>query len=404
MHFLTRCSDFCKPLKKNSEYCASNQVPVAAMTSASDEKLWTFNCFFFQSREQVVVRRGQIWRVGWIMKTMETQAGHFLLSCKCPVSRDIVQEQDPLGELLAVFFHQNVLHLHQQRWVILRVDSLTLWKIINEEDAVLIPKIEARNFPADFCTRNFLERGEPLCRHSIDCYFSPGHSDITRFRPWSPIATGNHLDRAKKKSKSCSDDWHRWRFWSAFGHFGTHFVESFRMSKSSWMMDPTPSREIPCCSAIDLAEILRSSKISSWIWSIIVRVFTVLGCPGRGASQVEKSPRLNRVTQYLTVAYDGSCSPNIYFRMEWISFGALPCTKKKAWWQLASACCWNRARRLTGFLSASVTRKDLQFGTWTDPPPSNDTIDSVLRHREVGRAKDLPAPPRRAFGIIRGFT
>jgi len=28
---------------------------------------------------------------------------------------------------------------------------------------------------------------------------SPGHSDITRFRPWSPIATGNHFDRAEKK-------------------------------------------------------------------------------------------------------------------------------------------------------------------------------------------------------------
>ena len=27
---------------------------------------------------------------------------------------------------------------------------------------------------------------------------SPGHSDITRFRPWSPIATENHLDRAEK--------------------------------------------------------------------------------------------------------------------------------------------------------------------------------------------------------------
>jgi len=28
---------------------------------------------------------------------------------------------------------------------------------------------------------------------------SPGHSDITRFRSWSPIApTGNHLDRAEK--------------------------------------------------------------------------------------------------------------------------------------------------------------------------------------------------------------
>ena len=27
---------------------------------------------------------------------------------------------------------------------------------------------------------------------------SPGHSEITRFRPWSPIATGNCLDRAEK--------------------------------------------------------------------------------------------------------------------------------------------------------------------------------------------------------------
>ena len=30
---------------------------------------------------------------------------------------------------------------------------------------------------------------------------SPGHSDIIRFRPWSPIATGNHLDRAEKIPK-----------------------------------------------------------------------------------------------------------------------------------------------------------------------------------------------------------
>ena len=27
---------------------------------------------------------------------------------------------------------------------------------------------------------------------------SRGHSDITRFRPWSPIATQNHLDREEK--------------------------------------------------------------------------------------------------------------------------------------------------------------------------------------------------------------
>jgi hypothetical protein len=27
---------------------------------------------------------------------------------------------------------------------------------------------------------------------------SPGHSDITMFCPWSPIATGNHLDPVEK--------------------------------------------------------------------------------------------------------------------------------------------------------------------------------------------------------------
>ena len=30
---------------------------------------------------------------------------------------------------------------------------------------------------------------------------SPGHNDITRFLPWSPIATGNYFDRAEKISK-----------------------------------------------------------------------------------------------------------------------------------------------------------------------------------------------------------
>jgi len=171
----------------------------------------------------------------------------------------------------------------------------------------------------------------------------------------------------RKNSKSCSDDWHRWRFWSAFRHFRTHFAESFCMSKSSWKMDPTRSCEIPSFSAIDIAKIWRSSKISSWIWSIISGVVTVLGRPGRSAIQVEKSPRLNWDTQFLTVAYDGACSPNVSVRMAWISFEALPCRKKKTWCQLASRCCWNRARRVTCFLSASVTRKNLQFGTWTDP-------------------------------------
>ena len=108
-------------------------------------------------------------------------------------------------------------------------------------------------------------------------------------------------------------------------------------------------------------------KIGSWIWSIISGVVTVLGRPGRGASQVEKSPHLKWATQFLTMEYDGACSPNISIRMAWISFGALPCRRKKVWWQLASPSCWNRARRLTYFISVSVTKKDLQFVTWTDP-------------------------------------
>jgi len=133
----------------------------------------------------------------------------------------------------------------------------------------------------------------------------------------------------RKNSENCSDDWHRWRFLSAFRHFGTHFAESSRMYKSSWMMDPTRSRKMPSCSTIDLAEIRRSSKIISWIWSIILRVVSVVGRPGQGASQVEKSPRLNWTTQFSTVVYDDACSPNVSVRMAWISFGVLPCKKIK---------------------------------------------------------------------------
>jgi len=132
----------------------------------------------------------------------------------------------------------------------------------------------------------------------------------------------------RKNSKSCSDDWHRWRFWTVFRHFRTHFVESCRMPKSSRMRDATRLCEMPSCSAIVLAAIRRSSKVSSWIWSIISRVVTVLGHLGWGATQVEKSPRLNWATQLLTVAYDGACSPNISVRMAWISYGVLPCRKK----------------------------------------------------------------------------
>ena len=44
---------------------------------------------------------------------------------------------------------------------------------------------------------------------------------------------------------------------------------------------------------------------------------------------MEKSPLLSWATQFLTVPYDGACSPNVSVRMASISLGALPCRKKK---------------------------------------------------------------------------
>jgi len=53
----------------------------------------------------MVVRRGQIRRIEWVIKTLEAQVGQFLLGCKCLVSWGIVvQEQDHLGEISAAFF------------------------------------------------------------------------------------------------------------------------------------------------------------------------------------------------------------------------------------------------------------------------------------------------------------
>jgi hypothetical protein len=69
------------------------------------------------------------------------------------VSRGIVvQEKDPLDDFPAAFF----LQLHQLRSIIFRIDSLALWKIINEEDAVLIPKNRGENFSSGFLHPEFL--------------------------------------------------------------------------------------------------------------------------------------------------------------------------------------------------------------------------------------------------------
>jgi len=129
----------------------------------------------------------------------------------------------------------------------------------------------------------------------------------------------------RKNSKSCSDDWHLWRFWTVSRRFGTHCAESFRMPIYSCMMDSTRPREMPSCWAIDLAEIRWSSKISWRIWSIISGVVTVLDRPGRGASLVEKSPLLNWARWHMMVHVP------LMFLSEWREFPLAPCLawKKK---------------------------------------------------------------------------
>jgi len=57
------------------------------------------------------------------------------------------------------FFIQNVLQLHQQKSVILRVENLALWKIITEEDAVLIPKNRGEKFSSGFLHSEFFGAG-----------------------------------------------------------------------------------------------------------------------------------------------------------------------------------------------------------------------------------------------------
>ena len=152
IHLLAHCSNFCNPLKKIQNIVRPTSSPrqqwLPRRTKNGDLSI----VFLIQE----TVRWVQIRRI----KILEAQVGQFLLGCNCPVSRGIVvQEQDPLGDLPAAFFFQNVLQLHQQRWVILRVDSLALWKIINGRMPSWSQKIEVRNFPADFCTRNFLGAG-----------------------------------------------------------------------------------------------------------------------------------------------------------------------------------------------------------------------------------------------------
>ena len=113
------------------------------------------------------------------------------------------------------------------------------------------------------------------------------------------------------------------KFWSAFRHFGARSAESFGKSKSSWMMDPTRSREMPSYSAIDLAEIRSSSKISSWILSIISWAVTVWFVQDEEHNRWKNhhvSTGPPRFSRWHTMVY-----VLLMFLPEWGEFPSLPC-------------------------------------------------------------------------------
>ena len=112
---------------------------------------------------------------------------------------------------------------------------------------------------------------------------------------------------------------------------------------------------------------------------------------------MEKSPRLKWGTQFLRVAYDGACSPNVC--QNGVNFlRRLALQEKK---NLMTARVWMlKLRTLPDVLPFSLcNKKRLANSAHEQTPLSNDTIDSILRHRLLGRAKDLSAPP-----YIRGLS
>ena len=105
IHFLDSCSNLCKQFKQIQKFVRPTRSPRKQWYPCRTKNGHLSIVFFFQSREQVVVRWGQIRRIGWVIKTLEAKIGQFLLGCKWRVSRGIVvQEQDHLGTFPRRFY------------------------------------------------------------------------------------------------------------------------------------------------------------------------------------------------------------------------------------------------------------------------------------------------------------
>ena len=129
-------------------------------------------------------------------------------------------------------------------------------------------------------------------------------------------------------------------------------------------MDPTRSREMPSCSAIDLAEI-HSAVVEDYLVNLINNL--------RGGYCFGSS-RTRRITGGKITTFklghpvlDGGVPwcmfPYVSVRIELISFGALPCRGKKNLMTARVSTLLKSRASPDMSISASETRKDLQFGT-----------------------------------------
>ena len=82
------------------------------------------------------------------------------------------------------------------------------------------------------------------------------------------------------------------------------------------------------------------------------------------------------------------------FLSEWREFPCAPCLAGKKKLDISCLDVVEIARVAWHASFQPLLREKSSNSAHEQTPLSNDTIDAVLRHREVGRAKDLSAPPR----------
>ena len=151
------------------------------------------------------------------------------------------------------------------------------------------------------------------------------------------------------------------------------------------MMDPTRSREMPSCSAIDLAEI-RPAVFQDQLVNL---VNNLRGGHCFGSSKTRritggKSPSLKWATQFLTVAYNGACPPNV---SEWRELPSAPClTGKKKNLMTARVSMLLKSRASPNMLPFSLCNKKILAIRHMNRPlfPTTLSIPSYDIGKQVG--------------------